>query len=86
MLKCRVVMGDPYIAQKPHTGRRPPLNPRKPGLPYDSVFAEEDVTVHGMQSNGGKQFHNEYNKTCTCTWPSTSGRSTQSTLSGTRSE
>jgi serine/threonine protein kinase len=60
MLRCRVVMGDPYMAQKPYKGRRPPLNEATPGLPYDSIFAEENVTVNGGPGNGGKQFHNEY--------------------------
>ena len=60
MLRCRVVMGDPNMATKPHRGRRPPLNPRTPSLPYDSIFAEEELTVHGLNGNGGKQFHNEY--------------------------
>ena len=62
MLRCRVIMGDPFMVKKPYSGRRPPLNPRTPGLPYDSIFAQEGVTKHGLASNGnaGKQFHNEY--------------------------
>ena len=48
------------MAQKPYKGRRPPLNEATPGLPYDSIFAEENVTVNGRPGNGGKQFHNEY--------------------------
>ena len=60
MLRCRVVMGDPYMAQEPYKGRRPPLNEATPGLPYDSIFAEENVTVNGGRANGGYQFHNEY--------------------------
>ena len=50
-------MGDPYMTPKPlEKNRRPPDNPATPGLPFDSVFAEEDVTEHSR----GKQFHNEY--------------------------
>jgi hypothetical protein len=59
MLSCRVTMGDPYMTPGKLKGqRRPPNNPATPGLPYDSVFATEDVTDNG---NGpGSQYHNEY--------------------------
>jgi hypothetical protein len=59
MLSCRVTMGDPYLTAGPQQGiRRPPNNPATPGLPYDSVFAQEGVTDNG--GGPGSQFHNEY--------------------------
>jgi len=60
MLSCRVTMGDPYMAEHSlqEGQRRPPNNPATPGLPYDSVFAEEGVTDNGR--GPGSQFHNEY--------------------------
>jgi hypothetical protein len=61
MLSCRVTMGDPYMTPGPLKGkRRPPNNPATPGLPYDSVFAEEEVTDNGQGGGPGSQFHNEY--------------------------
>ena len=49
-------MGDAYMTLGTRGERLPPNNPATPGLPHDSVFAEEDVTDNGH----GKQFHNEY--------------------------
>eukprot|EP01047_Picozoa_sp_COSAG01_P039368 COSAG01_NODE_3249_length_6355_cov_4.524137_1_plen_798_part_00 len=61
MLSCRVTMGDPYMTPGTLQGeRRPPNNPATPGLPYDSVFAEESVTDNGQGGGPGSQFHNEY--------------------------
>jgi hypothetical protein len=61
MLSCRVTMGDPYRTPGSLQGqRRPPNNPATPGLPYDSVFAEEGVTDNGLGGGPGSQFHNEY--------------------------
>ena len=54
-------MGNPYMTPGPLWGhRRPPNNPATPGLPYDSVFAQEDVTDNGLGNGPGSQFHNEY--------------------------
>ena len=59
MLSCRVTMGHPYMTPGTLEGqRRPPNNPATPGLPHDSVFAEEGVTVNGPGPS--LQFHNEY--------------------------
>jgi hypothetical protein len=61
MLSCRVTMGDPYRTPGSLQGqRRPPNNPATPGLPYDSVFAQEGVTDNGQGGGAGSQFHNEY--------------------------
>jgi hypothetical protein len=61
MLSCRVTMGDAYMTPGTLKGqRRPPNNPATPGLPYDSVFAEEGVTDNGHGGGHGSQFHNEY--------------------------
>jgi hypothetical protein len=64
ILSCRVTMGDPYMTPGALQGhRRPPNNPATPGLPYDSVFAQEDVTDNGLGRPPGTpspQFHNEY--------------------------
>jgi hypothetical protein len=58
MLSCRVTMGDAYMTPGTRLRKRlPPNNPATPGLPYDSVFAEEGHTDRGRP---GPQFHNEY--------------------------
>jgi aminoglycoside phosphotransferase len=48
-------MGEAFMATEVHNDeRRPPENPRTPGQPFDSIFAEKGV------GNYGTQKHNEY--------------------------
>jgi len=55
MLYCRVTMGNTYCTTGQHQGqRRPPPNPKTPGMPYDSILAEQKVAHRGQQG------HNEY--------------------------
>eukprot|EP01045_Picozoa_sp_COSAG04_P003733 COSAG04_NODE_155_length_22379_cov_5.613707_1_plen_331_part_00 len=55
MLLCRVAMGTPFLTERSHSReRRPPNNPKTPGRPFDSIFAETRV------AHAGQQQHNEY--------------------------
>ena len=55
MLLCRATMGAPFMTGTTHQQQRtPPENPRTPGLPHDSIFAESGV------ARSGAQVHNEY--------------------------